>query len=235
MDSQVTRLEQVRAFTVHLLTASGALWAFLSIIAVAERRWVAAFAWLGIALFVDGIDGPIARRIDIKRKLPDWSGDLLDSIIDYVTYVIIPAFALYQSGLIGPTLSFLSAALIVLTSAIYYADTRMKTKGNFFRGFPVAWNMLVFTVFAVKPNEWISFGAILLSAILTFMPVWFLHPVRVVRLRAVNLSIFAIWSLLAVVALMAGMAPPAWAKWGLVASSLYLYAVGGFLQTFARR
>ncbi|MEF2072778.1 phosphatidylcholine synthase [Consotaella aegiceratis] len=232
MDETMAKSDEWRAFGVHLLTASGALWAFLSIIAAAEGRWVAMFAWLGFALFVDGIDGPMARRIAIEKVLPNWSGGLLDSIIDYVTYVIIPAFALYQSGLLGPTLSFIAAALIVFSSALYYADLRMKTKDNFFRGFPVTWNMVVFAFFALKLNEYVSFAVVVLSVAATFAPVKFLHPVRVVRLRPINLAIFALWSVLGLASLATGFGGPAWMRWGIAATSLYLYGIGASIQLF---
>lgn len=230
MNQQISTFEKARAFAVHLLTASGAFWAFLSIIAAAQGRWVAMFAWLGFALFIDGIDGPIARQIEIKRVLPNWSGDLLDSIIDYCTYVIIPAFALYQSGMIGRPLSFVAAALIVLSSAIYYADMRMKTKDNFFRGFPVCWNMVIFTFFAVRPNEWFAFLFIALSAVATFLPLKFLHPVRVVRLRPLNLAVFALWSICGLWALFVDFETPVAIRSAIVLAGLYLYAIGPVLQ-----
>jgi len=189
---------------------------------------------LGFALFVDGIDGPLARRIEIKRVLPNWSGDLLDSIIDYATFVMIPAVALYLSGMIGRPWSFVAAALIVISSAIYYADLRMKTKDNFFRGFPVAWNMVVFTFFAIQPNEWTAFLFVAFCSVATFLPIKFLHPVRVERLRGVNLGVFAVWSVLGLAALFSDFAPLWWIKWGLVASGLYLFAIGGVLQIIDR-
>ena len=179
---------QARAFSVHLFTASGSFLAFVSLVAASEERWTAMFWWLGLALFVDGIDGPIARKLEVKEILPTWSGDLLDNIIDYVTYVLIPAFALYQRGFMGEGLSFLSAAIIVVSSAIYYADTGMKTKENFFKGFPVVWNMVVFTLFVIEPGQWVSFAVVVIAGILTFVPVNFIHPVRVVRLRPINLA-----------------------------------------------
>lgn len=221
---------QWRAFSVHLLTASGAFWAFMSIIAAAERHWVDMFAWLGLALFVDGIDGPIARRVDIKRRLPNWSGDMLDSIIDYSTYVLIPAFALYQSGMIGRPWSFVAAGLIVITSAVYYADTRMKTKDNFFRGFPVTWNMVVFTFFAIQPTEWTAFLFVVFCSIATFLPIKFLHPVRVARFRVVNLSVLVLWCVLGVVALVQGFDSPMWVRAGILLSALYLFSIGGIVQ-----
>jgi len=223
---------QTRAFSVHLLTASGSFLAFLSLVAASEQRWTAMFWWLGLALFVDGIDGPIARKLSVKEILPTWSGDLLDNIIDYVTYVLIPAFALYQRGFMGERLSFLSAAIIVISSAIYYADTGMKTKENFFRGFPVVWNMVVFTLFVIEPGEWVSFAFVVVTGILTFVPVYFLHPVRVERLRSINLPIFLAWCGFAAVALVEQMDADRIVKIGIAATGLYLFVIGGIMQLF---
>ncbi|PRD41391.1 phosphatidylcholine synthase [Phyllobacterium phragmitis] len=225
---------QAKAFSVHLLTASGSFLAFLSIVAASEDRWTAMFWWLGLALFVDGIDGPIARKLDVKYVLPTWSGELLDNIIDYVTYVLIPAFALYQSGFMGEGLSFLSGAIIVISSAIYYADTSMKTNENFFKGFPVVWNMVVFTLFIVKPGEWIAFATVVVSAILSFVPVYFLHPVRVVRLRPLNLTVFILWCALGALALLYALDAPLWVRISVSITGIYLYCIGALMQFFPR-
>lgn len=223
---------QARAFSVHLLTASGSFLAFLSLVAAAEKQWTAMFLWLGLALFVDGIDGPIARKLQVKEVLPTWSGEMLDNIIDYVTYVLIPAFALYQSGFMGEGLSFLSAAIIVVSSAIYYADTGMKTTENFFKGFPVVWNMIVFTLFVIAPGEWISFAVVVVAAILSFVPVNFLHPVRVRRLRSVNLTVFCAWCLFGVIAILQNMQASQPIQAGIGAAGVYLFCIGGVMQIF---
>jgi phosphatidylcholine synthase len=223
---------QARAFSVHLLTASGSFLAFVSLVAASEQRWTAMFWWLGLALFVDGIDGPIARKLQVKEILPTWSGELLDNIIDYVTYVLIPAFALYQRGFMGERLSFLSAAIIVISSAIYYADTGMKTKENFFKGFPVVWNMIVFTLFVIQPGQWVSFAVVVIAGILTFVPVNFLHPVRVVRLRELNLPVFLAWCALAAIALIQTMDASNLVKVGITVTSIYLFVIGGIMQLF---
>lgn len=227
-------LPQVRAFSVHLLTASGSFLAFLSLVAASENNWTAMFLWLGLALFVDGIDGPIARKLEVKYVLPNWSGELLDNIIDYVTYVLIPAFALYQSGFMGHGLSFLSGAIIVISSAIYYADTGMKTNENFFKGFPVVWNMVVFTLFIVGPGEWTAFGIVVVSAILSFMPLNFLHPVRVARLRPLNLTIFLLWCAFGVAGIFYHMEPPLWVRIGITVTGVYLYCIGIVMQFFPK-
>ncbi len=160
----VPRNNPLIAFSVHIFTASGAFWAFLALVAAAESRFAAMWFWLGIALFVDGLDGPLARYFNVKSVLPNWSGETLDNIIDYVTFVLIPAFALYQVGFFAEVYSFVSAAMIVCTSAIYYADTRMKSRDNCFVGFPVGWNMLVFTLWVIYPNWYIAFAVVVISA-----------------------------------------------------------------------
>lgn len=221
---------EIRAFSVHILTASGSFLAFLALVAAAEHRFVPMWWWLGAALLVDGIDGPIARKLDVQAVLPNWSGVMLDNVIDYVTYVLLPAFALYESGMIGVPMSFIAAGLIVMSSAIYYADTGMKTAENFFSGFPVAWNMVVFTLFVAQPTQEIAFAAIVVSVLLTFLPIDFVHPVRVVRLRMLNLAVFAVWAALGVLALLMNFESPKWIVWGVVASGLYLYCIGAVLQ-----
>ncbi len=223
---------QAKAFSVHLLTASGSFLAFLSLVACAEKEWTAMFLWLGLALAVDGIDGPMARRLQVKSVLPTWSGDMLDNIIDYVTYVLIPAFALYNRGFMGPGLSFLSAAIIVVSSAIYYADTSMKTKENFFKGFPVVWNMVVFTLFVIQPGEWTSFAAVLISAVLSFVPVNFLHPVRVKRLRNINLPVFLAWCAFGLAAMVENLNADIVVKAGVAVTGIYLYVIGCVMQLF---
>lgn len=223
---------EIRAFAVHLLTASGSFLAFLGVVAASERRFVDMFWWLGLALAVDGIDGPIARKVRVKEVLPNWSGDTLDNIIDYVTYVLLPAFALYQSGMMGEPLSFVAAGMIVVSSAIYYADMGMKTEEYFFSGFPVVWNMVVFTLFAIDAGETAAFAVVSVSVILTFLPIDFLHPVRVKRLRPVNMAVFIAWALFSGTSLLMHFKTPDWVMLGIVATGIYLYCIGFVLQIF---
>jgi len=223
---------EIRAFSVHMLTASGSFLAFLGVVAAAEKRFVDMFWWLGLALLVDGIDGPIARKVRVKEVLPNWSGDTLDNIIDYVTYVLLPAFALYQSGMIGEPWSFVAAGLIVVSSAIYYADMGMKTDEYFFSGFPVVWNMLIFTLFVIDASATTALVAVLLSVFLTFLPIHFLHPVRVKRLRPLNLAVFLLWCGFGGYALLLHFESPPWVVVGTIVTSIYLYVIGGILQFF---
>ncbi|MFD2054961.1 CDP-alcohol phosphatidyltransferase family protein [Mesorhizobium calcicola] len=159
--------------------------------------------------------------------------------------VLIPAFALYQRGFMGEGLSFLSAAIIVVSSAIYYADTGMKTKENFFKGFPVVWNMVVFTLFVIEPGQWVSFAVVVVAGILTFVPINFIHPVRVVRLRRINLAMTLLWCAFGALALaqaalaafydqigVLGEQVGTFTKIGITITGLYLASIGGIMQFF---
>jgi len=222
------------AFGVHILTASGAFFAFLALVAAAEFRFSEMFLWMGVALLVDGIDGPLARKLEVKKWWPYWSGETLDAVIDYVTYVMLPAFALYQSGLMGRYASFLSAAIIVTTSAIYYADTRMKSKDYGFVGFPVAWNMVVFTLFIVSPGPWFSLAVVLIAAGLTFVPVIFIHPIRVKIWRVATLGVFTAWSVSGVIAIWYNLDAPLLVDIVIVGTSVYLFCIGFVLQLMGK-
>jgi phosphatidylcholine synthase len=223
---------EIRAFSVHILTASGSFLAFLGVVAAAEHRFIDMFWWLGLALLVDGIDGPIARKVRVKEVLPNWSGDTLDNIIDYVTYVLLPAFALYESGMIGEPLSFVAAGLIVVSSAIYYADTGMKTEEYFFSGFPVVWNMVIFTLFVIHASAVTAMVVVGVSVVLTFLPINFLHPVRVKRLRTLNLGVFLLWAALGGLSLLMHFETPRWAVALFILAGAYIYCVGAVLQFF---
>ena len=194
---------RTKALAVHLLTATGAVFAMLAMLAAVNGKWDIMFVWLVIAFFVDGIDGPLARKYDVKKNAPMFDGVLLDLIIDYLTYVFIPAYALFKSGLLAGWTGWVAIIIITFASAMYFADTRMKTKDNSFQGFPGCWNMAIIVIFATTPNHWVILGFVSLLAISMFLPLKFVHPVRTERWRFVTLPIALAW---------VGFA--AWAAWG---------------------
>ena len=174
---------QMRALLVHLLTATGAVFAMLAMLAAVDARWDLMFLWLVVAFAVDGVDGPLARKYDVGQNAPEFDGVLLDLIIDYLTYVFIPAFALFKSGLMDGWTGWFAIIVITFASAMYFADTRMKTKDNSFSGFPGCWNMLVLVIFALEPNFWVSLALVTALSVAMFLPLKFIHPVRTVRWR----------------------------------------------------
>lgn len=218
--------DRMRAIFVHLFTATGAVFAMLAMLAAVDRKWDLMFLWLVVAFFVDGIDGPLARKYEVKRNAPEFDGILLDLIIDYLTYVFIPAFALFASGLMDGWTGWFAIIVITFASALYFADTRMKTKDNSFSGFPGCWNMVVIVVFALKPNFWIILALVTVLAIAMFLPWKFIHPVRTERWRMVSLPVALAWTFFAGWAAWVDFHPESWAHWGLVATSVYLIFAG---------
>ncbi|SLN32469.1 Phosphatidylcholine synthase [Roseovarius albus] len=218
--------DQMKALSVHLLTATGAVFAMLSMLAAADGKWSLMFLWLVVAFAVDGIDGPLARKYHVKKNAPEFDGVLLDLIIDYLTYVFIPAFALFKSGLMDGWTGWFAIIIITFSSAMYFADTRMKTKDNSFSGFPGCWNMLILVIFAVEPNFWVILFLVTALAIAMFLPLKFIHPVRTERWRSVSLPIAFAWTFFAGWAAWVDFHPESWAHWGLVLTSIYLTLVG---------
>ena len=187
---------RLKALSVHYFTAIGAILAMLAMLAAVDERWDLMFLWLVVAFFVDGLDGPLARKYDVKKFAPEYDGVLLDLIIDYLTYVFIPAYALFVSGLLNGWSGWVCIIVIAFTSVLYFADTRMKTKDNSFAGFPGCWNMLVLVLFSIQPSWQIILITVILLAISMFSNLKFIHPVRTVRWRLISLPIAALWTLL---------------------------------------
>jgi phosphatidylcholine synthase len=215
-----------RAFAVHIFTAAGAALALAALLYATRGQWAAMFVCLGIALIIDGVDGTIARRLKVAEMLPRWSGDVLDLVVDFTTYVFVPAYAITASGLLPASLAIPAGVLIVITGAIYFADGEMKTVDNYFRGFPALWNAAAFYLFLLKPWPPLAAVIIVLLAGLTFVPFKFLHPMRVARLRGLNIAALLLWSLLALIAVLRDLDPGPWVSGGLVAIGAYFLAVG---------
>jgi phosphatidylcholine synthase len=219
-------LNYARAFSVHVLTASGAALALLALLAAVRGAFEAMFLCLGLALIVDGVDGTIARSIKVTELLPRWSGEILDLVVDFATYVFVPAYAIAAGGLLPPWLGAPAGMAIVMTGAIYFADRQMKTADNYFRGFPTLWNVVAFYLFVLKPVPWLAAVLVALLAVLTFVPFKFLHPFRVARLRMVSMGALVLWSLLAAYALAQSLDPGPWVAAGLVILAAYFLGVG---------
>src|SRR5580698_1189309 len=197
---QASSMQRAAAFSVHVFTALGAGVALIALLEAVREHWAAMFWWLGVALVIDGVDGPIARRLDVVRVQPNWSGEVLDLVVDFVTYVFVPAYAITASGLLLPLAAPLLGAGIAVSGALYFADSRMKTADNHFRGFPGLWNVAVFYLFLLHWPPALSSLAVVVLIAATFVPFHVIPPVRVVRLRSLTLSLIAIWGVLVIYA-----------------------------------
>jgi phosphatidylcholine synthase len=222
----VSPLTQIRAFAVHIFTAAGAAFALTALFYAIAGQWTAMFVCLGVALVIDGVDGTIARYVRVAKVLPRWSGDVLDLVVDFVTYVFVPAYAIAAGGILPASLALPAGVLIVITGAIYFADRQMKLPGNYFRGFPALWNGLAFYLFLIRPAAWFALLIVIAFCALTFAPLRFLHPMRVERFRALNLAVVFVGSVLAIVALIYDLRPGMWVTAGLLLIGLYFLVVG---------
>jgi len=214
------------AFGVHIFTAFGAACALLALMAAVGAQWPQMFLWLGIATIIDGVDGTFARRLRVAEVLPRWSGDVLDLVVDVLNYVFVPAYALAASGLLPAFLAVPLAILIVITGVLYFADRWMKTSDYYFRGFPAIWNVAAFYLFLLKLPPWLGAVSVVALAVLTFVPIHFIHPVRISHFRALTMAALVLWAILALFAASENLAPGFWITTLLCALAVYFVGVG---------
>jgi phosphatidylcholine synthase len=193
---EATRARRAAAYSVHVFTALGAGIALLALLEAVREHWSAMFWWLGVALAIDALDGPMARRLEVERLQPNWSGEVLDLVVDFTTYVFVPAYAIAESGLLLPFAAPLLGVGIAVSGALYFADRRMKRADNAFRGFPGLWNIAAFYLFLLEWPPAVSSLVVVALIGATFLPFHVLHPVRVERFRWLTLSLMALWGLL---------------------------------------
>lgn len=209
-----------------MLTACGAALALMALIFATGGHWEAMFFCLGLALIVDGVDGPLAREFKVAQMLPRWSGDTLDLVVDFTTYVFVPGYAIAASGLMPEFFAIPAGMLVVITGAIYFADRKMKTEDNYFRGFPAVWNLAAFYLYVLQPPAWIAAAGVVVLAALTFLPVRFVHPLRVKQWRWLNVALLALWALLALMTVVTGLQPGPIVTLPLCAIALYFLIAG---------
>lgn len=225
----MNNFERIRAFTVHVFTASGAALALLALILATGGQWAAMFFCLGLALVVDGLDGPMARAFKVAELLPRWSGEGLDLIVDFTTYVFVPAYAIAASGLLPEPLALPAGMAVVITGALYFADREMKTRDNYFRGFPAVWNLAAFYLYLLEPPVWAAATMIATLCVLTFVPMRFVHPLRVKHLRILNIGLIALWAVLALYAVVKDLEPGPYVVLPLTGIAVY-FLIAGFLR-----
>jgi len=219
-----------RAIAVHLFTATGAVLAMLAMLAAVDHKWPLMYLWLVLAFVVDGIDGPLARKYQVKKYAPQFDGVMLDMIIDYLTYVFIPAFALFRSDLLPGWIGWICIIVITFGSAMYFADTRMKTKDNSFAGFPGCWNMVVLALFVTEPNFWIILGIVVVLTASMFTRLEFVHPVRTARWKSVTLPMALAWTFFAGLAAWQNFDPGKLVIAAIGITSIYLLFAGIAMQ-----
>ena len=186
--------DKIAAWAVHGFTASGAVLGFLAIISIFNNDLTGSFLWLGLALFVDGLDGTIARKVGVSEKATNIDGSMLDNLVDYLNYVIIPSLMIYWFQMVPNGWEIIIPAGIFAVSLYTFANINMKTEDYYFSGFPALWNIVVLYFYILNTNQYINLIVIIFLSILTFIPVKFVHPLRVKKLRNITIFCTIIWS-----------------------------------------
>jgi phosphatidylcholine synthase len=191
---------QWSAWAVHAYTATGAVWAFLAAQAAATGALRAAFLWLFVAIIVDSTDGLIARRVRVQERLPDFSGAKLDDIVDYLTFVFVPALIVWRADLVGAVWTVPVAVAMLLTSAYGFVSADAKTQDQF-TGFPSYWNIVVLYLVILDPPHLYNIAILLFMSALVFVRIGYVYPTRTRSGRAVTLALSAVWSVMVLVLL----------------------------------
>ena len=212
---------RILAALVHMFTALGAVCALFATEAIIAGDLRRVFIWLAIALVIDAVDGTFARRVNVIAQLPRFSGERLDLVIDYVTYVFVPVLALVVWRQLDGVIGSVFAAGILLSSLFHFSDLNSKTKDNCFVGFPAIWNIVAFYVFALAPPHWVTALAVAIGIAATFIPMPWVHPLRVEHLRPLTLAMTALAGVAGVIVLAQGFPASPVVAAALIAAALY--------------
>ncbi len=201
VEDRESQARTLAAWGVHLLTASGAAAGLMAVIHVSQHRWISAFAWMAITIAIDSVDGTLARLVKVKSVLPNFNGELLDNIVDYFTYVVVPAFFLYESGMAPARLGLLAAMAMTLASGYQFCQADAKTDDFYFKGFPSYWNVVVFYLFLLPFPQWVNLAIVALLVAAVFVPLKYLYPSRTPTLRPLTVMLTLAWAALLLIAL----------------------------------
>lgn len=237
------------AWAVHAFTTSGIVLGFLALVAVLKSDPIAAFMWLGLALFVDGIDGTLARKARVLEYTPNVDGRTLDNVIDFFTYVAVPALMVYwfnmtpapNAWFAPQTWSLISAATIMAVSCYTFANTGMKSDDYYFVGFPALWNIVVLYFFILQSGWAVNFTTVVVLSVLTFIPIKFTHPLRVTDWREITIPMTVLWAALSLSLTLAAKDRSSWGQvervemWVWLAASAYFAAISLWRTFFKHR
>ncbi len=206
-------LRVVAAWSVHLFTATGAIWGFLAMLAIFEQQWKMMIIWMIVAMLVDGFDGMFARWADVKTYAKGIDGALLDNILDYFNYVIVPALFLMQANVLPYGLQMAGAFSILITSAYQFTQTDAKTDDHHFKGFPSYWNVMALYMLLMNLPQWINFGFLIAFNILVFVPIKYIYPSRNSYLRKLTLALTYLYGAVGIWGLLLYPKTPQWVVW----------------------
>jgi phosphatidylcholine synthase len=214
-------LRTIAAWGVHLFTASGAVWGLLAILAIFEKDWKMMIIWMIVGMLVDGFDGMLARWADVKTYANGIDGALLDNILDYMSYVLIPAIFLVQADVLPESVRLFGACSILLTSAYQFTQTDAKTDDHHFKGFPSYWNIAALYMLLLNLPPWVNFGFLMLFNVLVFVPIKYIYPSRNNYLRKLTLALTYIYGAIGIWGILQYPDHPRWVIWATLIYAVY--------------
>jgi len=212
-EKQPNLLRSIAAWGVHLFTASGSVFGLLGILAIFEKDWKMMIVWMIVAMLVDGFDGMLARWADVKTYANGVDGALLDNILDYLNYVMVPALFLIKADVLPESVRLFAASSILLTSAYQFTQTDAKTDDHHFKGFPSYWNVAALYMLLMNLSPWINFGFLMLFNVLVFVPIKYIYPSRNSYLRTLTLALTYAYGAIGIWGLLQYPNQPQWVVW----------------------
>jgi len=218
------------AWLAHLYTASGAVLAFLAALAVIAQDYRAAFFWLALQIVVDATDGMLARRAQVSTRIPWFNGAKLDDIVDYLTYVFVPALIVWRAGLVSDGWALVVASAMVLSSAYGFNCAAAKTADHYFTGFPSYWNIVAFYLYTLGWPRVANAALVVLLSLAVFVPIRYVYPSRTVQLKPVTIGLGLVWGALMLLMLWEYPDVPRTVFWASLVYPSYYFAASVWLQ-----
>lgn len=211
--NQPNLIRSILAWGVHLFTASGAIWGLLAILAIFENDYRMMILWMVLAVLVDGFDGMLARWADVKKYADGIDGALLDNILDYLNYVLVPVIFIIKADVLPESTRLIMACLILITSAYQFTQTDAKTDDHHFKGFPSYWNVVALYMLIMNLPQWLNFAFLLFFNIMVFVPIKYIYPSRNSYMRNLTLILTYLWGAIGIWALIKYPNHPTWVAW----------------------
>ena len=187
------KYEKFIGILIHLSTGFGIIAGFLSLIAVLNNNQKEAFIWLGVAFLIDSIDGTLARKFNVKKIFPHIDGKMLDSIIDFFNYVIIPSIMIYWFDYVPDKFIILIPVILIFISIYSYVNLNILTNDNYYNGFPAIWNVIVLYFYIFETSQNFNLLFLILLILLKFSPLKCIHPLRVNKFKTLSIFFSFIW------------------------------------------
>lgn len=234
-NSETSQSQRRTGFSIHVLTASGALAGLIALQSVIDGYIRTALLWLIVCQILDGVDGPIARKFDVSLHAPHIDGHVLDLVIDYVTCVVVPTVLLIRMDVVEPRLTMTISGLILMTSALWFARTDQETEDVWFNGFPAMWNIVIPTFILLGTSQRYSAIICLLFCVAQLTMVKFPHLVRVHALRPATYTATTIY--FGAFILLSAQYPngPHWARQIILIGPVYLAFIVVWRTFFSHR